>query len=136
MLVHQLIEHLAGLPPEHRAEGAAAFLEARAAALGGVRSGASGRVVTLADVGVHGLVAQWGDDGRLEAYVERCLGPLLDGAAGSDGLLAALVAFLEQGGNKSSAATALQLSRPAVYARLDHAGLSGPERRGHAPAQP
>jgi PucR family transcriptional regulator, purine catabolism regulatory protein len=71
---------------------------------------------------VHGLLAQWGDDGRLAAYVERTLGPLLDGAASSGVLLAALRAFLEQGGNKSSAATALRVSRPALYARLDAAG--------------
>lgn len=98
---------------------AATLAEARSAALGGLRCGAGGRVVTLADVGVHGLLEQCSGDGRLDAYVERCLGPLLDGAPGSGALLAALTAFLEQGGNKSSAAAALHVSRPAVYARLD-----------------
>ena len=98
---------------------AAALAQARAAALGGVQAGAGGRLVALADVGVHGLLASWQADGRLDGYVERCLGPLLDGSATSGVLLDALRAFLEQGGNKSSAAAALHVSRPAVYARLD-----------------
>jgi purine catabolism regulator len=98
---------------------AAALRDAEHAAVAALHTAAAGEIVTLADVGVHGLLAQWGDDGRLQAYVERQLGPLLDGSAGSAVLLTALRAFLEQGGNKSSAAAALHLSRPALYARLE-----------------
>ena len=78
-------------------------------------------VVSLSDVGVHGLLSQLGDDDRLHSYVERQLSPLLGGDVGSRILLAALRAFLEQGGNKSSAATALRVSRPALYGRLEQA---------------
>lgn len=78
-------------------------------------------VVSLSDVGVHGLLSQLSDDGRLHCYVERQLAPLLSGDAGSRVLLAALQAFLEHGGNKSSAASALRVSRPALYGRLEQA---------------
>ena len=95
---------------------AATLAEAQSAAQAGLRGRRRG-VVGLGDVGVHGLLAQWADDGRLQAYVERQLGPLL--GPDDDVLLQALRAFLEQGGNKSAAATALQVSRPALYSRLD-----------------
>jgi purine catabolism regulator len=98
---------------------AAALRDAEHAAVAALQAAAAPRVVTLADVGVHGLLAQWGDDGRLQGYVERQLAPLLDGSPGTSLLLAALRAFLQQGGNKSAAAAALHLSRPALYARLE-----------------
>lgn len=87
--------------------------------------GTTGRsVVRLADVRVRGLLAQLDADPRLQSYVERELGPLLD--ADRAGELAALRAYLAGGRNKSAAAGALQLSRPAFYARLDRAaGLLG-----------
>lgn len=105
------------------ADVAVTLAEAAHAASAGMRAGRDGQVVTLADVGVHGLLAQWGDDGRLQAYVERQLGPLLDGSPGCELLLATLRAFLEQGGNKSSTASALHVSRPALYARLEQVAV-------------
>jgi purine catabolism regulator len=98
---------------------AASLRDARAAAVAGLRAQTAAPLVGLADVGVHGLLAQWGDDARLAAFVDRTLGPLLDAAPASAVLVEALRALLDAGGNKSAAAAALHVSRPALYARLD-----------------
>jgi PucR family transcriptional regulator, purine catabolism regulatory protein len=77
----------------------------------------------LADVGLAGLLHLLRDDERLQTYVERELGPLLAhdvarvGARGGD-LLTALRCYLGSGRNKSAAAAACGLSRPAFYDRL------------------
>jgi purine catabolism regulator len=84
------------------------------AAAGGRRA-----VVGLPEVRVRGLLAQLVDDSRLQAFVERELGPVL--AAGAAGELAALRAYLAEGRNKSAAAQSVQVSRPAFYARLGRA---------------
>lgn len=97
----------------------ASLRDAEHAATAGSSCKTDRSVVSLSNVGVHVLLSQLGDDGRLHSYVERQLAPLLGGDAGSRILLAALQAFLEHGGNKSSAASALRLSRPALYGRLE-----------------
>lgn len=77
----------------------------------------------LADVGLTGLLHLLRDDERLQTYVERELGPLLAhdaaraGVRGGD-LLTALRVYLDSGRNKSAAALACGLSRPAYYERL------------------
>jgi len=73
----------------------------------------------LADVGLRGLLHLLRDDARLQTFVERELGPLLthDAAAGSD-LVQVLRTYLDCGRNKSAAADAAHLSRPAFYERL------------------
>jgi PucR family transcriptional regulator, purine catabolism regulatory protein len=73
----------------------------------------------LPDVRLRGLVHLLRDDARLQTYVERELGPLLsfDAARGTD-LVGALRAYVTHGGNKSAAADAAGLSRPAFYERL------------------
>ncbi len=98
---------------------AASLRDARAAAVAGQRGGAPARLIGLGDVGVHGLLAQWGDDARLAAFVDRTLGPLLGAGPASAVLVEALRAFLAAGGNKSAASAALHVSRPTLYARLD-----------------
>lgn len=97
----------------------ASLRDARAAAVAGLRAGTVVPLVGLGDVGVHGLLVQWGDDARLAAFVDRTLGPLLDAGPTAAVLVEALRAFLGAGGNKSAAAAALHVSRPALYARLD-----------------
>ena len=73
----------------------------------------------LEDVRLRGLVHLLRDDSRLQTFTERELGPLLsyDGQHGSD-LVALLRTYLAQGRNKSAAADAAHLSRPAFYERL------------------
>jgi purine catabolism regulator len=73
----------------------------------------------LPDLRLRGLLQLLRDDPRVQTYVERELGALLahDAAAGDD-LMGVLRAYLDAGRNKSSAAAALHLSRPAFYDRL------------------
>jgi purine catabolism regulator len=73
----------------------------------------------LADVGLSGLLHLLRRDERLQTFVERELGPLLahDDANGTD-LSGALRHYLEAGRNKSEAAAAFGVSRPAFYERL------------------
>jgi purine catabolism regulator len=75
--------------------------------------------VRLHDVGVRGLLSLLREDPRIETFVDRELGPLLDR---SDDLLAVLRAYLSCGRNKSAAAAAMHLSRPAFYDRLTRLG--------------
>jgi purine catabolism regulator len=88
--------------------------------------------VRLHDVGVRGLLSLLRGDARIETFVQRELGPLLDagpapsgrGRGARDGgpadpeLLRVLRAYLDCGRNKSATAQALHLSRPALYDRL------------------
>lgn len=90
--------------------------EAEHAARAEVAAGGARPLVGLGDVRVHGLLAQLAGDPRLAAFVERELGALLDRQ--QPALLAALRAYLVAGRNKSAAAAALRISRPAFYARL------------------
>jgi purine catabolism regulator len=73
----------------------------------------------ISDVGVSGLAHLLRDDPRLQTFVERTLGELLDSDErhGTD-LEAVLSAYLDCGGNKTLAADTYGLSRPAFYARL------------------
>ncbi|WBB80215.1 PucR family transcriptional regulator ligand-binding domain-containing protein [Micromonospora sp. WMMD882] len=77
-------------------------------------------VFRLPHVGLAGLLHLLRDDPRLQTFVERELGPLLsyDARHPRDRLLGTLRAYLEQGRNKSAAANAAHLSRPAFYERL------------------
>jgi purine catabolism regulator len=73
----------------------------------------------LPDVQLRGLLYVLGGDPRLQAFVERTLGPLLDyDAKNNTELVAALGVFLANGRNKSAAAEAAHLSRQAFYQRL------------------
>ena len=73
----------------------------------------------LPDVRLRGLLHLLRDDDRLQTFVERELGPLLehDAAHGSD-LVGVLRIYLGAGRNKSMAADAAHLSRPSFYERL------------------
>ncbi len=73
----------------------------------------------LPDLRLRGLLQLLRDDPRVQTYAERELGALLahDAQAGTD-LTAALRAYFVAGRNKSVAAAAAHVSRPAFYDRL------------------
>ncbi len=86
--------------------------------------------VRMAETGLRGLLTLLRGDARVATFVERELGPLLD-REGPDqaaararhsrldtDLLDVLRAYLSTGRNKSATASALHLSRPALYDRL------------------
>jgi purine catabolism regulator len=81
-------------------------------------------VFRLPHVGLVGLLQLLREEPRLQTFVERELGPLLAHDAGHprDRLLGSLRAYLDSGRNKSSAAAAAHLSRPAFYERLARIG--------------
>ena len=83
------------------------------------RLSATSRVWRSSDLGVQGLLWQLRADPHLLSYVDVQLGPILrldDRARGQ--MLETLSAFLETGGGMTAFAAAVNLSRPAAYARL------------------
>jgi purine catabolism regulator len=76
--------------------------------------------VRLRDLGLHGLMYLIRDHPRVQAHVERELGPLLE--PGHADLIATLRSYLDNGGNKTDAAAATNLSRQALYDRLRRVG--------------
>ncbi|GAB3526552.1 PucR family transcriptional regulator [Phytohabitans suffuscus] len=77
-------------------------------------------VFRLPDVGLAGLLHLLRDEPRLQTFVERELGGLLayDARHPKERLLGTLRAYLDSGRNKSAAAAAAHVSRPALYERL------------------
>ena len=76
----------------------------------------------LPDLRLRGLLQLVREDPRVQTYVERELGPLLGHDADGGDLTGVLRAYLAAGRNKSTAAAALHLSRPALYDRLQRIG--------------
>jgi purine catabolism regulator len=74
----------------------------------------------LPNVGLPGLLYLLRDEPRLQTFAERQLGALLahDAQNPKEPLLPTLRAYLDSGRNKSTAANAAHLSRPAFYERL------------------
>ncbi|HET8970546.1 MAG TPA: PucR family transcriptional regulator ligand-binding domain-containing protein [Candidatus Nanopelagicales bacterium] len=97
------------------------FLEAMQVADAAPTGTDRSRFYRLPDVRLRGLLHLLREDERVQTYVERELGPLLahDAAAraGSE-LTDVLRTYLDAGRNKSAAAAAAHLSRPALYERL------------------
>lgn len=81
-------------------------------------------VLRLPHVGLAGLLHLLRDEPRLQTFVERQLGALLahDAKHPKEPLLPTLRIYLESGRNKSIAASAAHLSRPAFYERLARIG--------------
>ncbi|MFG1954775.1 PucR family transcriptional regulator [Micromonospora sp. NPDC048830] len=77
-------------------------------------------IFRLPHVGLAGLLHLLREEPRLQTFVERELGALLayDARHPREQLLGTLRAYLEHGRNKSAAAAAAHLSRPAFYERL------------------
>ena len=95
------------------------LLEAGQVADAAARVTTTAPFVRLPDLRLRGLLHLLRDDPRVQTFVERELGPLLaHDAAGGENLLGTLRALLEHGRNKSTAAAAIHLSRPAFYDRL------------------
>jgi purine catabolism regulator len=91
------------------------FVEAVHVADAAVAGPPATAVARLRDVRLRGLVRLLRDEPELQAFIERELGPLLENAP----LLAVLRTYLETGRNKSLAAQAHHVSRPALYRRLE-----------------
>ncbi|WP_446686813.1 PucR family transcriptional regulator [Plantactinospora siamensis] len=81
-------------------------------------------VFRLSQVGLPGLLHLLRDEPRVQTFVERELGALLahDAEHPREHLVDTLRAYLEHGRNKSAAAAAAHLSRPAFYERLTRIG--------------
>uniref|UniRef100_UPI000593F45E PucR family transcriptional regulator n=1 Tax=Nocardiopsis lucentensis TaxID=53441 RepID=UPI000593F45E len=95
------------------------FLEARQVGDVAVRRNDQRPFYRLPDLHLRGLLHLFRDDERLQTYVERELGPLLDhDARHGDDLTDMLRCYLGAGRNKALAATRAHLSRPAFYERL------------------
>ena len=112
----------ASRPAGSLAEVRAAFREAREVADVALRQpGTPGqrRFYRLPDLRLRGLLHLLRDDGRLQSFADRELGPLLsyDAEHGTT-LVTDLTAFLEAGGNKALAASRAHLARPTFYQRL------------------
>ncbi|MEV1146834.1 helix-turn-helix domain-containing protein, partial [Micromonospora sp. NPDC049799] len=77
-------------------------------------------IFRLPHVGLAGLLHLLRDEPRVQTFVERELGALLayDAQHPREQLLGTLRAYLDAGRNKSAAASAAHLSRPAFYERL------------------
>lgn len=81
-------------------------------------------VFRLPHVGLAGLLHLLRDEPRVQTFVERELGPLLayEAKHPREQMLRTLRVYLDAGRNKSAAATAAHLSRPAFYERLARIG--------------
>ena len=81
-------------------------------------------VFRLPHVGLAGLLHLLRDEPRLQTFVERELGPLLayEAKHPREQMLRTLRVYLDNGRNKSAAAAAAHLSRPAFYERLARIG--------------
>ncbi|HEY5836753.1 PucR family transcriptional regulator [Streptomyces sp.] len=90
------------------------FAEAVHVADAAVAGPPAGPVARLRDVRLRGLVRVLRDEPELQAFIARELGPLLD----HPHLLDVLRTYLAAGRNKSQAAQAHHVSRPAMYRRL------------------
>lgn len=101
-------------------EARRSLVEARQVAEAARHDPAGPAVHRLPNVGLPGLLHLLRDEPRLQTFVERQLGALLayDAEHRKDALLPTLRVFLEHGRNKSIAAGAAHLSRPAFYERL------------------
>lgn len=95
------------------------FLEARQVGDVALRQSDRRPFYRLPDLHLRGLLHLFREDERLQTYVERELGPLLeyDDRHGGD-LTEMLRHYLDSGRNKARAAARAHLSRPAFYDRL------------------
>ncbi len=106
-------------------EARRSLIEARQVAEAARHDPASATAVhRLPNVGLAGLLFLLRDEPRLQTFVERQLGPLLqhDAQHPREPLLPTLRAYLDSGRNKSTAAVAAHMSRPAFYDRLARIG--------------
>ncbi|NDL58273.1 PucR family transcriptional regulator [Phytoactinopolyspora mesophila] len=109
----------AGTPVDGAGMAWRTLTEARQVASAAGRTSANRSCHRLHDVHLRGLLHVMIDDERLTAFTERELAALNthDNKHGGT-LLASLRTFVDHGGNKTAAAAASHLSRPAYYERL------------------
>ncbi|HEX6469383.1 MAG TPA: PucR family transcriptional regulator [Streptosporangiaceae bacterium] len=95
------------------------FIEAEQVADVAARRGGERPFYRLPDLRLRGLLHLLRDDTRLQTFVERELGTLLEHDAQHDDELTLILGlYLESGRNKAVAAQRAHLSRPAFYERL------------------
>ncbi|WP_446686031.1 PucR family transcriptional regulator [Micromonospora siamensis] len=101
-------------------EARRSLIEARQVADAARRDRRDLPIFRLPHVGLAGLLHLLRDEPRVQTFVERELGALLahDAQHPREQLLGTLRAYLDSGRNKSAAAVAAHLSRPAFYERL------------------
>jgi purine catabolism regulator len=110
----------AGDPVADLADVAHSFWQAQQVMLS-VGQGRSTRELfsTYDDVDVQGLMRLLKDDRRVQEFVERRLGRIMQSPAGDrQQLLRTLAVYLEQGGNKSTTSELLKINRSTLYQRL------------------
>ncbi|MBL8931003.1 MAG: PucR family transcriptional regulator ligand-binding domain-containing protein [Kineosporiaceae bacterium] len=105
-----------GHPCASTSEVPASFAEAGHVADAALVAQPPGPFAQLADVHVRGLMGMLRGDPRLQGFVERELGPLLEQDA--EDLLSVLRQYLFSHRNKSATANRSHMSRPALYRRL------------------
>ncbi|SCL15337.1 purine catabolism regulatory protein [Micromonospora nigra] len=105
-------------------EARRSLIEARQVADAARRDRRDLPIFRLPHVGLAGLLHLLRDEPRLQTFVERELGALLehDARHPREQLLGTLRVYLDQGRNKSAAAAVAHLSRPAFYERLARIG--------------
>ena len=110
----------AGTPVAEPREARRSLVEARQVADAARHDRRDVAVFRLPHIGLAGLLHLLRDEPRVQTFVERQLGPLLehDAAHPRDRLVDTLRTYLDAGRNKSAAAAAAHLSRPALYERL------------------
>jgi purine catabolism regulator len=109
----------AGSVVETIADVRRSFLEAEQVAGVAARGSGARPFYRLPDLRLRGLLHLLRDDARVQTFVERELGPLLEHDARHGGdLTRILELYLESGRNKAVAAQKAHLSRPAFYERL------------------
>jgi purine catabolism regulator len=105
-------------------EARRSLMEARQIGYAALHDARAVPVFRLPHVGLAGLLHLLRDEPRVQTFVERELGPLLayDAKHPQEQMLRALRVYLDSGRNKSAAASAAHLSRPAFYERLARIG--------------
>ncbi|SCL60786.1 PucR family transcriptional regulator [Micromonospora eburnea] len=105
-------------------EAGRSLVEARQIAQAARRDRRDLLIFRLPHVGLAGLLHLLRDEPRVQTFVERELGALLayDAQHPREPLLGTLREYLQSGRNKSAAAAAVHLSRPAFYERLARIG--------------
>ena len=101
------------------AEVGRALQEAVAAAEHAAAASRGDAVHRFEDLGLHRLLRQLADEGRLAGYVQGQLGPLLEhDREGRSPLVETLRAFLAHNGSATQTARALFVERRTLYHRL------------------
>ncbi len=111
---------IAGMSEEVSAERARTAIQQARRAFTVAASGIKGTVLSSAELGIYGLLAELVEGTQLAQFVETELGPLMSHDAATDrGLLPTLYVYAETGFNKAESADRLHIQRRTLYYRMD-----------------